>query len=342
MTGGTSKLEATYTRALGAYPRRWRREQGEELIGVLLYVARSEQRTKATPAELFNLVGNGLATRGLELLGSVGRRRRNGIAFTATVLATYLALTLTVLGEWGPWVRPGTLRWRPTGEGFGEAFLAAGPFTTAAAAVYLALLAGFVAALAGRSQLRRTLHLSAAATAPLIPLSGAVTGILAPPLTPMLVLSGLALLALIGNPAASASRRVLLAAVTAGASLAGLLLAVSRLAGGSALFFYDATSVLAVDARSLTLAAAALMLTVGMVLVSGTRLIPWTAGLAVAAVPLLVRLWSGDSLETWLAGAGLAGPAAAHWEWGFLVLALATAALTAAGQQLRSRRLQPA
>ncbi|MCQ1994286.1 hypothetical protein [Arthrobacter sp. zg-Y1171] len=342
MNGGASKLEATYTRALGAYPRRWRREQGEELIGVLLYVARSEHRTKATPAELLNLVGNGLATRGLELLGSVGRRRRNGIAFTATVLATYLALTLTLLGEWGPWVRPGTLRWRPTGEGFGEAFLAAGPFTTAAAAVYLALLAGFVAALAGRHSLRRTLHLSAAVAAPLIPLSGAVAGILAPPLTPMLVLSGLALLALIGNPAASASRHVLLGAVTAGVSLAGLWLAVSRLSGGAALFFYDAASVLAVDARSLTLAAAALMLAVGMVLVSGSRTIPWTAGLAVASAPLLVRLWSGDSLETWLAASGLPGPVTAHWEWAFLGLALATAALAAADQKLRFRRLRTA
>ncbi|WP_146360359.1 hypothetical protein [Arthrobacter yangruifuii] len=334
MSGGTSKLEATYTRALGAYPRRWRREQGEELIGVLLSVARSEQRTTATPAELFNLVGNGLATRGLELLGSVGRKRRNGLAFTATVLATYLAVTLTLLGEWGPWVRPGTLRWRPTGEGFSEELMAMGPFTTAAAAVYLALLAGFAATLAGRHSLRRTLYLSAAVAAPLIPLSGQVAGLLAPSLVPMLVLSALALLALVGNPAPTASRRMLLAAVTAGASLAGLALAVSRLTGGAALFFYDVSSGIAVDARTLTTAAAALMLTVGMVLVSGPRALPWTAGLAVAAVPLLIRLWSGNAAELLLAGLGLPLTAAAHWEWAFLVLALAVAALASGTRRL--------
>ena len=342
MTGSASKLEATYTRVLAAYPRHWRREQGEELIGLLLYVARSGQRTRATPAELLNLVGNGLAARGLELLGRVGRQRRNGLAFTATVLATYLALTLTLLGEWGPWVRPGTLHWRPTGDGFGERFIDMGPFTTAAGAVYLALFAGFAATLAGRQSLRRNLYLGSAAAAPLIPLSGHVAGLLAPPLTPMLVLSALALIALLGNPAATSSRRVLLAAVTAGAALAGLTLAVSRLTGGAALFFYDATSVVAVDARSLALAAAALMLTVGMVLASGPRLAPWTAGLAVAAVPLLVRLFSGNSLEMWLASSGLPGSAIDHWEWAFLVLAPTAAALTAGSQRIRSQRLRTA
>ena len=342
MSRSSSTLEATYARALGAYPRRWRREQGEELIGVLLSVAVSEHRTKATRAELFNLVANGLATRGLELLGSVGRQRRDGIAFTATVLATYLALTLTLLGEWGPWVRPGSLHWRPTGAGFGETFLSIGPFTTAAAAVYLALLAGFVTALTGRHALRRALHLGAAVAAPLIPLSGAVTGILAPPLAPMLVLSGLALLALAGNPAATFARRVQLAAATAGVAAVGLLLAVRRLTGGAALFFYDAASGLAVDARTLTLAAAALMLTLGMVLVSGPRAAPWTSGLAIAAVPLLVPLWVGDSLPARLAAAGLPGSASTHWEWAFYALAPAVSALIAGVRQFRSTRLQPA
>lgn len=340
MNSSTSGLEAAYNRALGAYPRRWRREQGGELIGVLLEVARSEHRTKPTAAELANLVGNGLAARALDLLGQVGRQRRNGIAFAATVLATYLALTLTLLGEWGPWVRPGTLRWRPTGEGFGEAFLSLGPFTTGAAAVYLVLIAGFAATVAGRGALRRTLYLSAAAAAPLIPLCGALTGVLAPPFVPMLVLSALALLALIGDPAATASHSMLLVAVTAGASLSGLMLAASRLTGGAALFFYDASSVVAVDARSLALAAAALMLAVGMVLASGPRLIPWTVGLAVAAAPLLVRLWFGNSADPWLAAAGISVPVTASWEW--VLLAVAVAALTAGARHLRSGRLRTA
>ena len=330
----TTALEAVYARALYAYPGSWRREQGAELMSVLLDVARSERRTQPTPAELINLVGHGLAARALAMLGAVGRTRRNGIAFTATALSTYLALTLTLLGEWGPWVRPGTLRWRPTGEGFGESLLPLGPFTTAAAVVYLALIAGFLATLAGRRGLRRTLYLSAAAAAPLVSLAGAWMEVLAPPLIPMLGVSALALLALAGNPAATTSGRLLLAAATAGVSWGGVTLAVSRLPGNAALFFYDADSLVAVDARSLTLAPVFLMLVAGMLLASGRRALPWTAGLAVAAVPLLVRLWSGDLLNGGLLDGGLTGsalPAAAGWDGAFLILALLTAVLTAAG-----------
>ncbi|MCC3294245.1 hypothetical protein LJ756_06370 [Arthrobacter sp. zg-Y411] len=341
----TTALEAAYARALYAYPGSWRREQGAEMIGVLLDVARSEHRTHPTPAELINLVGNGLAARALALLGAVGRTRRNGIAFTATVLATYLALALTLLGEWGPWVRPGTLRWRPTGEGFGESLLPLGPFTTAAAVVYLALIAGFLATLAGRRALRRTLYLSTAAAAPLVSLAGTWMEVLAPPLVPMLGVSALALLALAGNPATTTSGRLLLAVVTAGVSWGGVMLAVSRLPGGAALFFYDADSLIAVDARSLTLAAVFLMLLAGMLLASGRRALPWTVGLAVAAVPLLVRLWSGGLLDGGLldgavldgalTGSGL--PADAGWGGGFLLLApVAAAALTAVGLRLGS------
>ena len=332
----TTGLEAVYGRALYAYPQRWRREQGAEMIGVLLDVARSERRTRATPAELINLVGNGLATRALALLGTVGQARRKGIAFTATVLATYLALTLTLLGEWGPWVRPGSLRWRPTGEGFGEALMPLGPFTTAAAVVYLALIAGFLATLAARHTLRRTLYLSAAAAAPLVSLAGSWMEVLAPPLTPMLGISAVALLALAGNPATTAAGRLLMAAVTAAASWGGVLLAAGRLPGGAAPFFYDADSLVAVDARSLALAAVLLMLLAGMVLASGRRALPWTVGLAVAAVPLLLRLWCGGLLDEAVAGFGLP---AAPWERAFLILAPLAAVLTAAG--LRFRRAGP-
>lgn len=293
MEGSVMELEATYKRALSAYPKRWREEQGDEFVGVLLDVARSESRTSPTTSELANILGNGLMARALELVGHINRRRRDALAFTATVLATYLAVTMMLLGESGPWVRSATLRWRPTGQGFSDHFLPLGPFTTAASLVYLILLAACVSTVLRRTALRRSLFLSAAATAPLVSLAGALTNTVAPPLHTMLAISLLAVGALAGNPASTASRGIMLSGAAVIFTCGGLTLAVSRLSAGGAFFFYNPLSVASVDAHTLTLATAVLMTVAALIVTSGARLLPATVALVVLVFPQLARLWFG-------------------------------------------------
>ncbi|WP_104103850.1 hypothetical protein [Arthrobacter sp. 08Y14] len=328
MNTSTSELEITYQRALSAYPRRWREEQGDEFIGVLLDVARSEHRSTPTASELLNIVGSGLMARAMHLLGRVSRTRRSVLAFTATVLTFYLAVTMMLLGEWGPWVRPGTLRWRPTGQGFTEQALPLGPFTTGASLIYLLLIAAFICTLLQRTALRRSLFLSAAAGAPLVSLAGQLTGTLAPPLHTMLTLSFLAIVALAGTPAATRPGRVLLTAAAVCFTSGGAALAVFRLSGEQALFFYNPLSVAAVDAHTLTLAATALMLAVAVLLLSTTRQLPWTTIVVVLFAPAIALLWSGP-----LAGYALVLPPGQSglWQWNtpLLISALSAGAITA-------------
>lgn len=342
MNTSASELEITYQRALFAYPRRWREERGDEFIGVLLDVARSEHRSAPTASELLNIVGSGLAARALQLLGRVSRTRRSVLAFTATVLTFYLAVTMMLLGEWGPWVRPGSLRWRPTGQGFTEQVLPLGPFSTGASLVYLLLIAAFVCTLLQRTALSRSLFLGAAAGAPLVSLFGQLTGTLAPPLHTMLTISFLAVLAMAGTPAVTRPGRVMLAAAAGCFTSAGVALAVFQLSGEQALFFYNPLSVAPVDAHTLTQAAAASMLVVAVLLLSSTRQLPWTTGVVVMVTPAIALLWGGPLL-----GYALVLPPGQSglWQWSMplLLFALSAGAITALVlRPFKKKALRPA
>ena len=94
MSGGPG-LERGYRRLLACYPRRFRDEQGEELLGVLLANARDGQHRPAL-LEFADLVRNGL---GMRLHPDVSRSARQGWsdAFAAYSLAAPVLLLLTTV-----------------------------------------------------------------------------------------------------------------------------------------------------------------------------------------------------------------------------------------------------
>jgi hypothetical protein len=95
---------AEWRRWLAAYPRGWRDEHGEALIGVSLDVAEAAGRTGPTRVEVADLVANGLATRMRWALPS--QRVLGTAAWFAVVLGGGIALTALSLGELAAPYRP--------------------------------------------------------------------------------------------------------------------------------------------------------------------------------------------------------------------------------------------
>ncbi|MDY0912298.1 hypothetical protein [Rathayibacter festucae] len=89
----TATLEEQYRRLLRWYPRAWREEHEEALIGTLLDSADDENRTAPSPTEEWNLAWNGLATHLSRL--SPGAR---AAALTITLAnAAFIGLALVAL-----------------------------------------------------------------------------------------------------------------------------------------------------------------------------------------------------------------------------------------------------
>lgn len=148
MSQPNTPLEGTYRRALLAYPGSWRRQNGEEMVGIMLDVADQDRRTRATVGEVVNLIGSGLAARCERLLPGVPGQGRDRIACLSLSIASALAAIMLVLGELGRWFRYNSY---PTGMGL------FGPFTTSASVVYVLVLGAFLAASLGWTAARRIL-----------------------------------------------------------------------------------------------------------------------------------------------------------------------------------------
>jgi hypothetical protein len=70
-----SATAARYRRVLSMLPRGYRRHRGEELLAVMLDIARDEGRDRPTPAEILSIVELSLRTRARGPLGVVRRLR---------------------------------------------------------------------------------------------------------------------------------------------------------------------------------------------------------------------------------------------------------------------------
>lgn len=93
-------LEQSYRRLVRWYPGRWRHQNEDALIGVLLDVAENEGRTRPKRSEVVDLAANGIGTRVAAVFPAAARDRAASFA-----LATGLAWSLVyfIVQDWMPW-----------------------------------------------------------------------------------------------------------------------------------------------------------------------------------------------------------------------------------------------
>ncbi|ABW13506.1 hypothetical protein Franean1_4119 [Parafrankia sp. EAN1pec] len=103
----TPRLESTYRQLLRCYPRRWRQDNGDEVVATLLDAADADGRTRPTPGDVADLVVHGLAARCGASLGLVPAAVWHRIATTAFASLAVLSAGLLVVAEWlpEPWAR---------------------------------------------------------------------------------------------------------------------------------------------------------------------------------------------------------------------------------------------
>jgi hypothetical protein len=131
----SAALERRYERMLSLYPRSWREENGQVVVGTLLDMAAEQGRTGPTVAERVDLAIHGLLTRlGLVLPAAA----RDGVATVALSTGTAFALFYFYFCGWAPMVRDREIV---------REFYAFGPFINPGVILCALWLAAFVCAL---------------------------------------------------------------------------------------------------------------------------------------------------------------------------------------------------
>ncbi len=196
--GGSTDHGATerhYRRALLAYPKRWRDNHGEQLLGVLLDAAEDPAQERAHHVEIVDVVRHGVAER-LSVLGRpFSGAVRNRLAALAIVNGVALAAVMLLTVGLGPQDRAGSSA-PATGDGGAAAGsgLSAQQFDLMTP-VYLGWLVVFGFAVARRPRpMRRSALLTAGCTA-MVPVTAQVTGMQRPLLHQLAIFGVLALLA---------------------------------------------------------------------------------------------------------------------------------------------------
>jgi len=140
MSTPSADLEATYRATLRWYPRRWRLDNEDAVVGTLLDVADAEQRTRPQAAELLNLAVCGLLRRIEPVLPAQVREVASTVSFAC---GAALSLTILLVSYLGPLVTQVVPPWW------------VGPSDPAAALPYVLWLIAFVLAAAGHRRTAR-------------------------------------------------------------------------------------------------------------------------------------------------------------------------------------------
>lgn len=265
-----NSLEQSYRRLLRAYPRRWREEHGEELLGVLLELAPDDQ-TGPTGREALDLIWNGLRARSAGAIDwlPVNLRERVGLLSLGggAALSAYCLL-------FGEYVVP---------EERGSALLRLGPIYSAGSLLYAAWVAATVLAVTGLlKRLRRVAGLLMSLVALLIGVHILSPGLVTmPPLHLLGLLGGLSGLGLLTPRTPKRADRAMLGltAATLGVGICSMSAGV-LLNGGGGYTFYRWTIPNLADGSWLI--AAAIMMSGA---IASLRRPGWALATAVASVP---------------------------------------------------------
>jgi hypothetical protein len=131
----SAALERRYERMLSLYPRSWREENGQVVIGTLLDMAAEQGRTDPTVAERVDLAFHGLLTRLVLVLPAAAR---NGVATVALSTGSAFGLFYFYFCGWAPMMR---------GREIVREWFAFGPFINPGVILCALWLTAFVCAL---------------------------------------------------------------------------------------------------------------------------------------------------------------------------------------------------
>ena len=205
----SAALERRYRAALDWYPKGWRDENGEAMLGTLLDEAEATGREKPRLGDLLNLALHGIAEGLRRIPARMPSAMRDRVAAISLGTGFAFALVFFVAGEWAPWATNGpwngwAIDWRPMNQevpGFG-------PFASAGVILYGLWFAGFGLALVGFA---RTASFTLFATLPvslmLVELSADRMVAMRPSNEMLIMLSFLALFAMVGRPTRRGQKR---------------------------------------------------------------------------------------------------------------------------------------
>lgn len=261
-------LENQYRLAMRAYPSRWRARHGEELLGVMLDVAASQKKGKASASDMLHLMAHGLTARVNQVLSVVPRRRRDRLSAVGLIAGTCLALVMMIFGEVGRWYYPNSYTFAD------DPF---GPVTTPAALAFLLTLAAFITQSTGRTALTRVLHAGTILLCVVLAIVMKATDpTIVVPLAVFATFAATSSLALVGNPTRTPllRRTVLLGSPTLGflMTLNGYLQSI-----GSQKTFWRPSdySIVVLDSFGLSRTAIELVTITALITISGRKVRPW-------------------------------------------------------------------
>ncbi len=272
-----SALERRYRLALTFYPSSWRREHGDELLGVLMDAAEDQHRVKPGAREIINLGFSGLLARIMLVVGCIPVHRRSRIAVGATIIGSAAAATMMVLGEVGRWFRYGS---------YGADVMLFGPFTTTASLVYLLCLCAFLATMLRMPAVRVAAHLLTVAAAITLPLATIWTHtVVAADWYIPAFFAVAATLALLGDPNGPVGATALMR-WSAPALAAGVTFVAYRHGAGARMTFYSDYSW---NQFPVSMSFVLALVFVTALTLSNRAVLPWVTYLVVFALPLY--LW---------------------------------------------------
>ena len=210
-----SALESRYRSALRWYPRSWRAQNADVVVGTLMDEADATGRQRPRPSELFSLAVHGLLSR-VAVAPSASRGFRDRVA--ALSLGAGFALTFVMLFayEWAPFAVDSL---NPQHVGSERV----GPFASAAVVVNAMWIVAFGLAVAGAVRWSRAVLAMAAGASVIAIVFINATPLLysRPPATALVFLIGLALTGIMGRPS---RRHLVVSGVAAIAVFVGFIL----------------------------------------------------------------------------------------------------------------------
>jgi len=275
----SAALEGRYRAALRWYPRAWRDENADAIVGTMLDQAEADGRAAPARGELRNLAASGVSQRFERFAPRVVRDR---VALIALALGASASLLSFVLTEWAPYAPRQTVHFADGGF-YLPPLPQFGPFFSGAVILYVMWLLALVAVIARQRVISTVLlALTLPYSVVLYLFRPEAWAQQQPQAGALVILAGLALLVMLGDARSPLPLAKLCAVLLGGVAIAllGLLTGgvysyQGRVFGGAVFTFFEPRSVLVA-----LLAIAVYAFT--------QRRFTWTAALLLSALPWLL------------------------------------------------------